>query len=194
MLAPQILRERTKQAHAGLEQTAVMAPLSGENVSQRQYQDALAALYGFYSPAERLLYAQSPCEAVAMGIGAKAPALRQDLLALGMAVSEIEALPLCADLPLPDGAARQLGMLYVLEGATLGGQVIRKRLVASFAEKTPDVTHFHGFHGDGAGPWWKRFQSQLAEKLDIDPIATEAAVQSALETFASLECWLSSAN
>jgi len=164
-----------------------MAPLSSDSVSSQDYRRALAGLYGYYRPAEEWLFRQSPCLAQEIGIRRKYPALIQDLSALGLAA---EGLALCHDVPELVSPPAQLGMLYVLEGATLGGQVIRKRLWRSFGEQTPEITHFHGFHGDGAGPWWRSFQQALSDRLDAEPSLTSEAVEAALVTFASLEAWL----
>jgi heme oxygenase len=52
--------------------------------------------------------------------------LLDDLQALGCTPS-LERLPMCAQLPVIDSSAACLGVLYVLEGATLGGQILRRK-------------------------------------------------------------------
>jgi len=190
MLAPSLLRESTHKAHERLETIALMAPLSSGRVSAEQYRRALAGLYGFYRPAEEALFSLESNIATAMGITPKLPALLKDLTALGMTENDLASLPLCASLPKAESTAAQIGMLYVLEGATLGGQVVRKRIAHSLGNLTPLVTNFHGFHGDKAGPWWKHFQEELSQRLDDQPTALEQAVDSALASFAALEGWL----
>lgn len=53
-----------------------------------------------------------------------------------------------------------LGMMYVIEGSTLGGNVIAKQL-----SKTEDFTnvtfHFFGCYQENTGPMWKNFKEIL---------------------------------
>lgn len=190
MLAPTVLRESTHKAHEKLETAAIMAPLSSGRVSEAEYRRALAALYGFYRPSEEVLFFKEPNMAAAMGIKPKLPSLLKDLAALGMSEDELTALPLCSSLPEAKTPAAQIGMLYVLEGATLGGQVVRKRIAHALGSRTSLATNFHGFHGDQAGPWWKLFQGELSRRLDAEPIALQQAVDTALATFSALDDWL----
>jgi light-regulated signal transduction histidine kinase (bacteriophytochrome)/heme oxygenase len=191
-LAPAMLHEAVRDSHGRIEQTPLMAPLAAGRVSPQEYCRALAALYGFYRPAEEILFSCQPNLAMAMGVRPKLPALVKDLSALGLADTELAALPLCMGLSLPMGMPEQIGMLYVLEGATLGGQVVRKRIAHSLGPLAELATAFHGFHEDRAGSWWKQFQQEMTSRLDPDPVALQRAVQSALATFNALEAWLAS--
>jgi len=54
----------------------------------------------------------------------KLPLLSQDLVALGASAEELDRLPRCQGLPACDEPAAAMGYLYVMEGATLGGQML----------------------------------------------------------------------
>ena len=93
-----------------------------------RYAAALARFWGFYAGAEPQLDRWH----TAAGLTdwpqrRKLPALRADLLALGMTPAAIDALPVRRFGGAPEVGAG-FGWLYVLEGATLGGAVIARHV------------------------------------------------------------------
>ena len=117
----------------------------------------------------------------------KLPALRADLLALGLTPATIEALPVRRFDDAPDVGAG-LGWLYVLEGATLGGAVIARRLRA---EETvpPTALSFHTFYGRRLGARWRAFHAALAGWVGDDRARADTVVAGAQATFAAFEDW-----
>jgi len=83
----------------------------------------------------------------------KAPLLQADLRALG--ASESELLQPTPQVLKFENSAHALGFAYVLEGSTLGGQVIRKA-VAAAAGPLLGLTFF-GAYGPDTGTRWKQF-------------------------------------
>lgn len=57
-----------------------------------------------------------------------------------------------------------LGMMYVIEGSTLGGRVILKQLPAQLQNST----HFFSGYGNETGPMWKSFISNLTGYAILD--------------------------
>lgn len=82
------------------------------------------------------------------------PALRDDLRALRIEVAE-RRLDLNARFPALGGVDEALGFAYVLEGATLGGRVIRKRVAAAGASLVG--LSFFDVYGPATADQWKRF-------------------------------------
>jgi len=82
--------------------------------------------------------------------------------------------------PLPNGKASALGMLYVLEGSTLGGRSIRRRVEAS-GNDAPSLS-FLDPYGEAAGARWRAFLAVLARELR-DEAATVAACGGAVAAF-----------
>jgi heme oxygenase len=191
-LAPtpmQKLREATRVAHASIEASL---PLFAPTFTRAHYVRLVEAFYGFYAPLElriadaALLHSARGAHLAIRG-RAKAPLLVDDLLALGKTSAQIEALPRCTALPRVASASRVLGALYVLEGATLGGQIISRHLRDRLdLEKSSGAAFFVGY-GEATGVMWKRFAAQVDgyASLDID-----AAIGAAIETFETLERWL----
>ena len=62
-----------------------------------------------------------------------------------------------------DNSDEILGLLYVMEGATLGGNVIKKQLLQNPEFK--DVSfHYYGMYGESLAANWKSFLNILEEK------------------------------
>lgn len=184
----QRLKHDTRGHHDSIERAV---DLPSRLRSPAAYCAVLARLYGFYAPAEAALGVVEglPLALDDLASRWKAGLLARDLAALGLAPGELAALPRCAALPpLPD-VARALGCLYVLEGATLGGQLIARQLADG-----PGVTADHGGaffsgYGPATGPMWRRFGAALAAHART-PEHEDAMVAAAQETFGALERWL----
>jgi heme oxygenase len=146
----------------------------------------LRRFYGYYRPVEARL-ATIPWASLGFAWSArrKTPLLERDLLAIGE--TEMDTLPRCHDLPPLDAVPKALGCLYVLEGATLGGQVIVRRLRDLPGDALPSA--FFTSYGQDVGAMWQAFREFLtgyAEGRDEDDVI----VQSACATFATIGDWL----
>ena len=87
----------------------------------------------------------------------KLPLILQDLDALGMSTPN---LPMCVDI---ENAGDAWGIFYVMEGSTLGGNMIAKKL--SKNELFKDFPfHYFRCYGSHTGSYWKTFK----EILDIE--------------------------
>lgn len=71
------------------------------------------------------------------------------------------------------------GELYVIEGASLGGQLIARRLGERFADASH---HFFGLGRDRPGDHWRQFQQVLDLQLS-QPAAQRRAIHGAREMF-----------
>jgi heme oxygenase len=85
----------------------------------------------------------------------------------------------------PSSLEARLGGLYVVEGAALGGRLIRRRLSAHFGGSVDGALAFYAGEGSGTetGRRWRRFGAAVAGRLDGRPDAIEAAVAGAETTF-----------
>lgn len=171
------LRAGTRDCHTALEDRL---PFFREGFDVASYRRLLTAYYGFHAPLELTLAGYQGVER------AKAPALVRDLLALGLSAADIDALPLCQALPAVEDEARALGVMYVLEGSTLGGQVL-KRAMAERLGLAPDRgLGFLDVYGAASGSYWRAF----LERLGGAACTPAATVQAAIDTFERFERWL----
>ncbi|MEI9952680.1 MAG: biliverdin-producing heme oxygenase [Pseudomonadota bacterium] len=182
----QRLREATRQAHARIEGAL---PLLDPKLTRARYGRVLEAFFGFYVGLEPHLLAVAGAHAADIELGrrGKVPLLCLDLHALGQTAIQIGALPRCADLPLAVTPSQALGVLYVLEGATLGGQVIGRNLGLALGLGAANGAAFFAGYGDETRAMWKRFSEHVDRSAALD---SEALIASAVETFEKLRSWL----
>jgi heme oxygenase len=156
------------------------------------YRDLLERFYGFYVPVEDRL--ATLWNALTPGFDyqprRKAHLLRHDLFALGLSGQDIEALTLCVALPALDGSAQALGCAYVLEGATLGGQVIGRHLERVHGIDGHNGGAFFHSYGPHVGRMWREFGDALTAYSAHHAEEQEAIVAAAGDTFVRLEAWL----
>ncbi len=75
-----------------------------------------------------------------------------------------------------------LGVLYVLEGSTLGGQILRTHVSDMYELVNDRGAAYYTAYGDQTGRYWKQFRSQMNE-LIIDPDEKDRVVEAAISTF-----------
>ena len=181
------LRAATRDLHARLEKRL---PFFSARLDAARYRRLLQAYYGFYQPLEDALAAsaQVPDELVPRE-RVKIPTLVRDLHVLGLTDADIVRLPLCPDLPVIDSPGTCLGVMYVLEGATLGGQLLRREVNARLGLDEHSGAAFLDVYGAATGPRWKAFLNHL-NGASRDPGVVQAAADAAHSTFATFEHWL----
>ena len=186
----QRLKMETRAQHAALES---QLPLLDASMSLEAYRQCLRRFYGYYLPLESLLMAQPVWDELGFDYTerCKAHGLQRDLLALGDSPAQLMQIPRCHDIPKLHTLAQVLGCLYVIEGATLGGQIITKHLQANL-RLTPNhgATFFSGY-GVRTGALWKAFGTMLITRAEQAASASASEiVDSANQTFQTLEQWL----
>lgn len=85
------------------------------------------------------------------------------------------------------------GVLYVLEGATLGGQIICRQLGPRLQLSADAGLSFYASYGELVGPRWKDFCALLTERAESDPAPeafTAAAALAAQQTFRAFGRWV----
>lgn len=177
------LKAETADAHAAVERRVDFERLTR---SREEYVRTLEAFFGFYEPMEWALSAL-PRAGFEFVPEAKAPRLAADLAALGEA--DLARLPQCGDLPQVASTAARVGVLYVLEGASLGGQIISRRLKERLGVEPETGGSFFRGAGERTGARWREF-GRAAEAAVASPDEISAAVESAKQTFAAFEAWL----
>lgn len=180
------LRQATKAPHHLLDHHPVLAPLIKSGLTVTQYGLALAALHGVYAQAEGWVLeflAEHP-DLFDYQSRRKLPALESDLKALGR-------LPLACNMQLSaePTLGALVGILYALEGSTLGGQFIARNLRLIPGASLP-IRFFSGY-GDQSRQRWEEFL-QFADSQC--PLAEyEEAVSTAVSIFNVIRKHLDSA-
>lgn len=94
----------------------------------------------------------------------------------------------CAPFPRPGSVAEALGMLYVLEGSTLGGRVILNALAAKGIDD--DALAFLDAYGPDTGLRWREFLCVLIREIRDDDTLVEQACRGAIAAFRHAELTL----
>jgi heme oxygenase len=174
------LREVTRPAHEQMEKTLnLLRPRFG----REELAHLLGRWYGFIAVWEPASFATfGPAMQDYLSARRKLPMLNDDLAKLAMDPATLPRID-----PTPLGwtdPSRALGTLYVLEGSTLGGQVIVKKVREQFGIES---AYFSGYGHDTGARWQETRRLLDAPPFPVDPpIVTDAASQS----FAFLAGWL----
>jgi heme oxygenase (biliverdin-IX-beta and delta-forming) len=178
------LRNVTGRHHASIERTL---PLASFGLAVDVYRRILGAFLGFYEPLEAgLIRVVVDCGDLDLRGREKGSRLRHDLRMLGLSEAGLAAIPRCPTVPHVDGVPGALGCMYVLEGSTLGGQIIHRHLEERLAiDAHSGGTFFHGY-GAETGAMWRSFVA----RLNRQPPPFERVVAAAVETFEQFERWL----
>jgi len=182
------LKESTRERHAALED---QLPLLDPQLSRENYHQLLGRFYGYYAPLETQLLALPWWDKIGFAYTDrhKTPRLEQDLTALGETSGTLTLLPRCQDLPEAASLSNLLGCLYVIEGATLGGQIITRHLQATLGLTPETGAAFFNGYGAQTGAQWQTFctmLTDLAERTGGD----EEIIATANRTFETLGQWL----
>lgn len=186
-----LLKDGTQAHHARAE--AAM-PVMDADLPLARYVEVLQALHGLYVPLERRLGRH---DWRALGLEweprRKAPLLAHDLRQLGLTAAAIDALPLATALPALATPCEGLGALYVLEGATLGGQLVRRHVGRVLGVTAERGGAFFTAYGERVGPMWRTFRAFLDEAGGRSDCTPGHALQAARDTFDAFAAWLTRA-
>jgi heme oxygenase len=182
------LKAGTVSQHKAIER---LMPFFKHGFSLKQYTDILAAFLGFFEPLENSLVPVLGDQALVIDIRhrMRTHLLRNDLRVLGVSRSAITAIPRCHQLPVLRDLSDGLGCLYVLEGSTLGGQLIARELSRCFNIDVNSGASFFLSHGNHTGEMWAEFCAAVRLYVN-DRFKRQAAVASAQNTFTRLDQWI----
>ncbi|MBC7501108.1 MAG: biliverdin-producing heme oxygenase [Herminiimonas sp.] len=179
------LRIETRSDHDAIERVLdIMKP----DLSIATYRKQLALFYGFYQPLESSLASLADWSEFGLDfdVRCKSVLLADDLDYVGF--DSPCPVPTCTILPPLNSIAAGFGCLYVLEGATLGGQLISRHLAETLGLDGLRGARFFNCYGDRTGMMWKSFRCALAEFATTPEVRNEV-VASAAATFRTLRCW-----
>ena len=110
-----------------------------------------------------------------------------DLLATGLTEAEVDALPVYRFEF--SSVAEAMGIMYVLEGSTLGGKVLYRH-IHEMLGFTPEngASYFWGY-GAQTGNLWKSFISSLTHFVE-ENTGEDEVIGSAKKTFTIIDNWL----
>ncbi len=166
------LKEATTSYHSKLEQLMYVDEIINSTLTLQQYKQLLTTNYLVYASCENFLFNSLSSElAGKLNIKKrnKINALIADIDELKMMIPEKKNTD--HQLIIPENDAAILGALYVLEGATLGGNVIEKKLSNNIGITYLNLNfHYYQVYGSSLITYWKEF----CEVLNQQPLETHA--------------------
>jgi heme oxygenase len=169
------LRQAAKAPHRLVDHHPLLTPLLRDDLTERQYGDALAALHGVYASLEAGIddFLRIQPALFDYSTRRKLPSLNDDLAELGRLPREGEMRYLA-----PATVAELVGVLYTVEGSAMGGQSIARCLRQGGFGGLP--MRFFSGHGEHANAQWHEFLAFA------DACCPAAGHESAALTVASL--------
>lgn len=186
----QRLRSKTANSHRLIEQNSASQLLINEEVTIAQYAHYLKSLYGFVYGFEKMVFPTLMHHPLLQINDRKKSHLIQADLAM---LNQTAAQPYVSDelfsTHYPTAAAA-FGGMYVLEGSTLGGQIINKHLSKVLGAAVAGKTTYLSAYANQTGTMWKSFLQLLCEAAACNNHEVEI-IDSAVNTFSLLNNCLS---
>jgi len=175
------LKSQTARRH---QQTEDLVDIMREDFSLEDYKNLLKRFYAFYKSFEPKMFEAMRENPIDFDYENRqnTPKLFGDLESLGMSEREISAIQSFDALPNLDSRAKIFGALYVIEGSTLGGQVISRHLKQKFGFDESNGSAFFSGYGKETGKMWTAFRDAITTFSEGD-INREEITGAANETF-----------
>lgn len=189
----QKLRSETASSHQALEENPSSQFLMSNEVTQQTLEHYLKTMYGFVKGFEKIVFPLLENELPQIGSRQKAQLLAADLLQSKQDIDRLALVPDSVFTTYYTNACTAWGGMYVLEGSTLGGQIITKHLQQFLGEGITQKTHYLAGYGAATGSMWKTFLQHFSEAATTK-CNQEEIIKSAVQTFSLINSWMISSH
>lgn len=183
------VRSTTRPWHDRMEEVALSSKIGDGTLSLHEYKSIILGHYVFHQSAEEMLLQSGTLhnvESLSVDERMKSQSLANDIDQLGIRPYTFAYRPRIS----VDTVPQALGVMYVMEGATLGGTVIGKAL-----QDNPDIANsgamdYYGCYGSLTGSRWKQFKEIVVREICTEndqSIFIEAAESTFKEYAACME-------
>jgi heme oxygenase len=181
------LRQETAESHQKLEENRLSKAILEPTVTLSDYQAYLSGLYGVIVSCEKQVFPVLNHVFPDLNERYKSDFILRDLKSTGFSDTQIDSLPvhIFDFLSVPEA----LGVMYVMEGSTLGGRILYKHVheVLGLSEEN-GARYFWGY-GPQTGIFWKSFISVFSQ-FAIESDESPEIINSAKKTFTLIDNWL----
>ena len=184
----QLLKDGTAAEHEAVERRVDLANRLRDTST---YADLLGRFYGFYAPLETALGRVSGYEVLGLDFDERR---KTALLVADLAIldTDPDTFPQRGNTPALTSLGQALGCLYVLEGATLGGQFVTKAVEARLGLTPQHGCRFFSSYRNRVGEMWTAFRAALVKHATAPAVEAEI-VSAARDTFGAFDRWLARA-
>ena len=151
------LRAATTPSHTNLEALPVSVSIMNPKVSDAEYALYLTLMHDVVKDVEENIFPTAKAILPELDVHPKVQFIEADLKTLG-AVKTTSVTPLSSKVDVATlSPAFALGVMYVIEGSSLGGRVILKNINGALGHDADSgATYFAGYGGQ-TGSHWKNF-------------------------------------
>lgn len=157
---PERLKRITSEAHVNLEKLPISVSIVSPDVTKEQYAHYLNLMHDVVKDAEENIFGKLDGIIDNIPERKKSHLLEKDLEVLGYQ-KESYLTPISAELK-NISIPFALGVMYVIEGSTLGGRFILKNINNTLGYLENEGASYFAGYGNTTGSQWKNFMSQLA--------------------------------
>ena len=175
------LRTATRSAHHAIDHHPLLAPLVRPELSLEHYGRVLRSFLWLYTPLQDAFALSIAQAGGGFELADRVSWLQADLTRLGL---NRDLPPEPWLVPAMDSTEKLVGALYVVEGSTLGGQVIARQLSASLGFTAQHGARFFNGWGEQTEARWLAFW-RYADGI-CAPTGHEAAAAAAVAFFEAL--------
>jgi heme oxygenase len=181
------LKTSTAFYHAQLDRHPRLIKLLKPDLDKNAYTEILKKFYGFYAPIESHFDQNNFWETLALSkqLRLKMPLLEKELEYLGINISTIPRTEWMSSSHTVDSL---LGIAYVVEGSTLGGQILARHVTKALG---PQTGLFLAAYGEDVRCMWQEFRDAFENYCARSAFDKEEITKSAIATFVNLEKWMS---
>ncbi|MFI3222534.1 MAG: biliverdin-producing heme oxygenase [Methylococcaceae bacterium] len=176
------LRDATAPLHKQLNEQPLLAALLGKEQPLADYQQLLGIYYSLYHQLEAAIKAYLRLQPIDFDYQ---PRYKTPLLLNDLKYWHITPEPLACQIVMPElnSLGALLGLLYVLEGSTLGGQFIAQHLQLTYGYTRSTGSDFYSGYGEQTTTHWQSFITYLNSFSDQPDLAIQA-IDTAILSFA----------
>jgi len=183
------LRQATHAEHVRLNRHPLLNGITRQGYPEVHYATVLLAYFHFYRVFEAAIEEALSRLALDFDYSArrKLPWLAEDLGKLGIDPDSPALKPSPSlEVPYELDTGQLFGVLYTIEGSTLGGKVIAAHLAANCGLTASNGARFFAGYGDAVDTCWRKFTSSLEGHL-VDATARSQSCHAARQTFTVME-------
>jgi len=186
--ARRMLQAATHDAHVRLNRHPLLEQLTSPSYPLERYQQVIRAYFSCYGQIETAIDAALKHWKIDFDYASrrKHAWLLQDLSWFGISPP---AIPRSATPPLITDEHSVYGVLYTIEGSSLGGRLIAQRLASHFGLTPAHGARFFFGYGENIDAYWNEIVSMLNARL-TQPSTLSSAIRAANDTFQLIETCL----
>lgn len=173
------LRTKTSESHKKLEALPISSAIINPAITVEQYALYLSLMYDIVSNFENEVYPILNDIISDLEERKKAHLILNDLEIIGISKTEtIAPFKNLSEISVPFA----MGMMYVIEGSTLGGRFIVKNIESSLDYKDQNGASYFSGYGNKTGSSWKKYLNVLTD-FELKTKAEEEIIKGADYTF-----------